>query len=56
MILTGETEVMGEKHVAVLLCPPQIKQDRPIIEQNIRGEGRMHNGLSHGTASYKKQF
>jgi hypothetical protein len=32
MILTGETEVLGDKPVPVPLCPPQILCDWPEIE------------------------
>ena len=41
--------------MSVLLCPPQIKQDRPGFEASIRGEGQMSDYLRHGAASYKHQ-
>jgi hypothetical protein len=46
MILTGETEGLGEKPVPVPLCPQQI----PHGLTGLRGERLATNVLSHGTA------
>jgi hypothetical protein len=49
MILTGETEVLGEKPVPLPLCPPQISTDLG-SNPGMRGERQATNRLSHGTA------
>jgi hypothetical protein len=41
--------------MSVLICPTQIKQDRPGFEPSIRGEGQKSDCLRHVTASYKHQ-
>jgi hypothetical protein len=47
----GRVEGLGEKRMPVLLCLPQIKQDRPGFEPSIRGEGQKNDCLRQGTAS-----
>jgi hypothetical protein len=47
MILTGETEELGETPAPVSLCPPQIQR---APNPSLRGERPATNHLSHGTA------
>jgi hypothetical protein len=43
-----EHEGLGEKQMPVLLCLPEIKQDRPGFEPSIRGEGQISDCLRQG--------
>jgi hypothetical protein len=46
MILTGKSEIIGEKPVPVSLCPPQI----PVVGLACATRGRRLDGLNFDTA------
>ena len=54
MKLTGETEVLGENPVPMLLCPPQIPYGLTLgSNSGLHGGSPATNRLSHGTATIK---
>jgi hypothetical protein len=52
MILTGETELLGEKPVPLSLCPPQFHMTDPGANPGLRGEMSAANSLSHEVINY----
>jgi hypothetical protein len=57
MILTEETEELGEKPVPLPLCPLQVPRGLTRAYPGLCGERPVTNRLSHGTASsYKLLF
>jgi len=53
MILTGETEDLGENPVLVPLCPPPVfSWTDPGANSALRGERSATNRLSHGTTLF----
>ena len=55
MILTGETEVLGEKRIKGPFCPPQIHMDWPGSERGpLRRDAGDH--LSHISAEQHSWF